>query len=277
MHFLNRAQSPPASILFHYLNSQMAQFKTAENRSNNRKGILNIAFGLLFALLLYPLKVRKRYLRYNAVLREGELEKGATQGRFEAYRKNNIKLLNVFIHSTVAVSVVVLLGVIYSDLDGMARLASRIADVPRIALSRPKASMVNIKKYSSDIQVTAKKMNLRNVGLTFLGCYLFSFMGGVILSLNPAWKEERIIKNALMSNRYFDLNGEPWKAYWTPDAIIFHTYGCDPDAFVGNTKFWNTINFKPDIPVCYSNDATKVIVARAYALPALISFSMENT
>ena len=214
-------------------------------------------------------------MRYNAVLWEAERENKATQGRLEDYRNNNIKLLNIFIHTPLALSALVVVFMLYAEIDGFARLSKKLYDVPKISIVKPRVTVVNMKRYARDVRESVSKIHLDYAVYVLGGCYGLCFLGSLILSLNPAWKEERAIKDALQSNRYFDMNGEPWKAYWTPDAIIFHTYQCDPDSLVGNSKFWNTVNFKPDIPVQFKNDANKVIVARAYALPSIISFEIK--
>jgi hypothetical protein len=230
---------------------------------------------VILALFFFPFKVRKRYLRYNAVLWEAEQENKATEGRLQDYRKNNIKLLNMFIHTPLALCAVIVLAMIFFEIDGFAQVAHRMSVLPKIVITKPKVTQLNVRKYFKDVRYAAKDINFRYGLLGFGACYGFCFAGAIILSMSPAWKEERSIKDALTSNRCLDLNGDPWKVTWTPDVIIFHTYQCDPDSFVGNSKFWNTINFKPDNPVQFKNDANKIIVARAYALPFIISFEIK--
>lgn len=231
---------------------------------------------ILFALIFFPFKVRKRYLKFNAVLWEAEKENKATQTRFEEYRFNNIKLLNIFIHTPLALCALVMVFMVYLEIDSFARVAGKIANPPKISLTKPKATSQAVKLYVNKISEATGKIRLRYTLYVFGGFYTLCFLGATLLAMYPAWKQERVIRDALTSNRYTDTNGEPWKVFWTPDAIIFHTYQCDPDSFFGNSKFWNTINFKPDTPVQFKNDANKIIVARAYALPNLISFEIKK-
>lgn len=252
---------------------KMAHGKSNQNSRSGKRGPMD----LLWVLLFFPFKVRKRYLRYNAVLFESEHEAKHLQPIMESYRRNNTKLLNIFIHSPLALAVITALAITYWQLDGISRFTSKITDVPRINVTKMKATSSNIKHYFKEVSQAGRKIHFKYILYAIGSCYGLCFVGAMILSINDAWEEERLIKDALISNRYVDFNGDPWRTFWTPEAIIFHTYQCDSNTFVSNDKFWNTINFKPDIPVHFKSDANKIIIGRAYALPSIIDFSMNKS
>jgi hypothetical protein len=244
--------------------------------SQNKQSPRNSLAKFILPIIFFPFNIRKKYLRYNAVLWEAEQEVKGLSAPMGAYRHNNTKLLNIFIHAPLALGVLMVSIIIYWQMDGFAKYAARLTDFPKISISKPKLAKNNVKHYFHQVSVAGKDVNLRSIAIAFGGCYLLSFVGAMILSINNAWDEERTIRDALISNRYVDFDGVPWKAYWTPDAIIFHTYQCDPDALANNDKFWNTINFKPDTPVQFNRDTNKIIVGRAYALPSIIDFTIKN-
>jgi hypothetical protein len=251
----------------------MAFNKTNLNSKPRQNGILRVIWGIIF----FPFAVRKRYLRYNGVLWEAEQEVKNLQLSMQDYRRNNTKLLNIFVHAPLAMSVVVAAAMIYLQMEGFTKFSSKLTDFPRITITKPKITNQNFKRYFKEVAQTGREVNIKFIFLAISACYGLCFVGAMILSINDAWGEERTIRDALISNRYLDFNGEPWKVFWTPEAIIFHTYQCDSSTLVNNDKFWNTINFKPDIPTHFKMDANKIIIGRAYALPAIIDFSMKKT
>jgi hypothetical protein len=231
---------------------------------------------VLFAILFFPLKVRRRYLRYNAVLWEAGAESKALEAPMRDYRQNNAKLLNIFIYAPLALALLVALGAAYWQMEGLSRLAAKAAEIPKMSQVRPRTAGPALKRYFSGIGGAARQVRFRYALIAVGSCYGLSFIGALLLASSPAWGWEGKIKEALQSNRYLDFEGEPWKAYWTPDAIVFHTYQCDSNLLVANDKFWNTINFKPDVAVHFKADANKIVVGRAYSLPSIIDFSIKR-
>lgn len=239
---------------------------------SKKRGLLKI----VLALLLFPLKVRKRYLGFNAVLFEAEKEHKATESQLRDYRENNLKLINRFIHLPLGLFFLTLLAMFYLNLGEIIVLSEKILTLPKLSLVHPKQTQISFKKYINTISAQAEKMSFKSFLILLGVTYGMTFLGSAILVTSPAFKTEKLIKAALSSNRYNDANGQPWKVFWTPDAIIFYTYQCDSDAFQNNAKFWNTINFRPDTPVHFRSDANKLLIPRAYALPSFISFELKE-
>lgn len=239
---------------------------------NKKRGL----FKYLLALLLFPLKVRKRYLKFSSVLFEAEGEHKATSEQLKAYRENNLKLINRFIHLPLGIFALTFVAMFYLNIGELLSFGEKLIDLPKVSLIKPKATQVAFKKYATTLSAQAEKMHFSRFVFILGISYAVMFLGASVLVANPAFKNENLIKSALLSNRYTDPNGQPWKVFWTPDVIIFYTYQCDSDAFQNNAKFWNTINFRPDTPVHFRSDANKILVPRAYALPSFISFELKE-
>lgn len=245
----------------------------AGNNNSIKKPIKsNLIMRLIKTLVLYPFRVRKRYLVANAAAMEAAQECKSDQEDLDFYRKNNIKLLNIWIHSGFAMILVFILGFAYWQAANLTSLVNEIRRTPHIQVKTIRNLPGELKRYKNNILAAGKEAKVIYLFYGIGVCYFFSFFGAMILSTNKAWKEHKLIQDALISNNYKDFEGNPWKVFWLQDIIIFHTYQCDPDAFRKNEKFWNTIRFSPDIPVQFQSDTNKLIVRRAYTLPATLEF-----
>jgi uncharacterized protein with PQ loop repeat len=107
----------------------------------------------------------------------------------------------------------------------------------------------------------------------FIWGYSLSILGAVFLKLNPIFAENNRISDVLKNMKKVDQEGYPWKVLWTPNFIMFEAYGCEPNEFYKDHKFWNTINFHPDQPIPnVGENRNKFIVPKQYKLPDSMEF-----
>lgn len=218
--------------------------------------------------------MRRRYLRMNAVMWEAEQQTEQFAGTLKAYRKHNTKFVNIFIHTPLAMALGCVAVVGFLQMGAYSKFTEKILDFPRLAISKPAAAKIVIKRYFHEIAVASRDVRFKPMLYSVGSCYLLCFVGAAMLGMNVSFKQERKIREALITNKYVDFDGHPWLALWTPEVIIFHTYQCDGNAFTHNVRFWNTINFKPDAAIGFSHDSNKIMVGLGYTLPALIDFRL---
>ncbi|MEK2647316.1 hypothetical protein [Bdellovibrio sp. BCCA] len=107
--------------------------------------------------------------------------------------------------------------------------------------------------------------------------FVLSFGGAFILSSNPIFSQSEKIKKALKDFKFTDAEGEPWEFVYTPDLIMFRSYGIVADEFVRKKNFWTTINFSPQPARVSSDDQNVFLIRRKTQMPTAVIYGNFST
>lgn len=221
----------------------------------------------LIDLIFFPRLVSKKYARYNIGLREMIASFGDKTA--ETVWTQNVKRVNFFIRLPIAIGFLSGALLWYANAKEIKNQWKQTKNPVTISLIKNKRTPAKwVQFYPEKV-----KVNLIYFSPFFVG-YIFSMAGSVFLSLNPAFKAEKTIKQALITQKYLLDSGEPWDVVWTPYGILFYVYNCDPNVLQKNVRFWNSINFKPDDPKVSPKDANVVLIKKAYDLPDSIMLNV---
>lgn len=224
----------------------------------------------LIGIIVYPYTIIKKYNDYN--IRISEIANELKDASIFRIKKNNIKLIFLFIQLPIILGMLVFVYSCYSN-------KSEIYKFYKILTFENKHDpgifgAINFSyrkvKYALD-QFPVKSEQLALLGYS----YILSIIGARFLSLHPAFKKEDEIKAIFGTLGYIDGEGHPWKVTWTPDAIQIISFNCDPIQLCANTRIWSTINFPPGTPRVSKTNMNKFIVTRAYELSSNIVFSYD--
>ena len=224
----------------------------------------------IFKVIAYPYSIIKKYNNYN--IRVGEIVNELKDDELNRIRKNNGKLILIFIYFPIVLGMTLSFYSINSHYRDYQYFWKKV--------TTPAIQEVGvIDKVTSKIQkakiILFQNPIRKNDYILILYGYLITLFGARFLSMNPAFKEEEKIANIFSSLGYTDAEGKPWQVTWTPDAIMIIAFNCDPIQLCSNTRFWSTINFPPGTPKVSKTNMNKFIVTRAYELTANMIFSFD--
>lgn len=236
-------------------------------------------FLLIKAAIFFPAAVSRRLSKLNkhlgtitAVFKLRNDEKA----EIDAIRRQNTILMNFLVRVPLVIGISMSAFFIYNDIDMIRQNLKKMTYAPRISIRQPKDIPRQIKR---DFEYRMKKSPIEKKHvLPFLVGYLIGYIGSLIMSNHVCFKFEKSISKSLFANKYIDENGRPWEVCYTPKAIMFITYQCEPEKFVSNGKFWDDINFKPDREYQQAPGNSKVVLIKQnYELPAFIDFSGKSS
>lgn len=221
-------------------------------------------------LLRYPFQVKNKYGYYNAIL-SYIIDKNKSINLLNL-RKRNVYFINSFIILPIFLGVLFTGISMYNHKEKYQIYAMR-ATLPIEGDSYfEKTTNVISRVYKMAVYQPISQDEIQYI----LYGFILSLVGGRFLALNPIFKKSQKIEEILSKIKKVDADEKPWKVVWTPDAIYFESFLGDPDQFVNQTSFWNTINFSPDPPIVDLKDRTKFIVPRKYELPPKIIFKVRG-
>lgn len=254
-------------------NLSMADFKKQEfkKKKNILIRVFSYIFKLIFSFFIYPFKVAKRYKRYNGAISAifNEIRNNTSLSRL---RTRNSALINFGIYLPIFLAFFVSFIFIYSHKRDYSKYYKTI--------SRPIYSK-DIKSKAATVLKRIKFAYYKNPVnkadyVFFFVLYSISILNSSVLALNPAFEKEDEIREVLRSFNFLNQDGEPWKVVWTPEVIMFDTFGQDPTALVHNKKFWTSINFSPDNPKIFKSDMMKFCVQKRYSLPNIVTIEYRE-
>jgi hypothetical protein len=228
-----------------------------------------LLMSFVLGILLYPYSVIKKYNDYN--IRITEIANELKDVSIFRIKKNNIKLIFIFIHLPLIIGSIFLLVSSFSN-------SSEFYKFYKILTYENKVLSPTI---FDQISFLEKKLSfafdnfpIRKNQLSYIiFSYFISLVGAKFLSLHTAFVKEEEIKTIFSNLGYIDGEGKPWKVTWTPDAIQIVSFNCDPIQLCANNRFWSTINFPPGTPRVSKLHMNKFIVTRAYELNSNIIFT----
>lgn len=230
------------------------------------KFILKKIFRIAVLLLKFPFKVQKKYAYYNAIL--SLIYRHTQANNVLKIRQRNVLLVNLLILLPLYLGVFVTGFRVFQHKEKYQTYISR-AMLPINAdgvFSKIGKTVVRVYK-----MVVNQPVSLDEIHFLVWGFSICVF-GSFIISQNTLFKESEKIQEVLMGMNKVDGDKKPWKVVWTPDAIYFEAYSCDPNSFVKETRFWYNISFKP-ANAKILDDNTKFIVPKKYFLPEKILFN----
>ena len=242
---------------------------------------LKVFFSRLISFLMYPRKVIKRYRAYNSGIGEMILQLRKTMQSteyLENHRARNSKLVNFFVLLPFFAGLSFSSYEIYSKRDLFSRYVNEVTKpIEKTVYGKRKKYIPYIK----DKAVFMYRQNPFNMEILipFLIGYGFCFIGAGLLMKNPAFKKESDIQVVFTALRHTDLEGNPWKVVWTPNAILIEAFGEDPSDFCVNKKgkkLWNAIKFSPGEPMIFNDNPNKFVVQRRYDLPSELIFNQKD-
>lgn len=221
-------------------------------------------------VMRYPFKIKNQYGYYNAIL-SYIIQKNKSVNLLNL-RKRNVYFVNTFI------LLPIFLGFLFTGISMYNNKEKYKVYLMRATL--PIEGKSYFEKTLNIINRSYKMIVYQPVSQEesqyLIYGFLLSIIGARFLSLNPIFKKSEKIEEILTRIKKVDAEENPWRVVWTPDAIYFESFLGDPDQFVNQTSFWNTINFSPDPPIIDLKDRTKFIVPRKYELPPKIEFKVRN-
>lgn len=220
------------------------------------------------SLLKYPFRIAKRYEAHNVGL--GDLmavknepnKSGADDDYFKKFQKNNTKLVFLLIYGPLLIGFLISCLVVFNNrknyVDYYQKLTSPIKE---------ERFTKKISGYLNKIVFLIKDQPISSDDITpIFIAFIFSLAGAKFLSINPVFNIEENIKKRLAIMGCTDIEGNPWKIVWTPEAMLIVAFGEDPMKLVQDSKFWATINFPPSVPKQSKKDMNKFVVQKKYEL-----------
>jgi hypothetical protein len=221
-------------------------------------------------LLLFPYTLVQKYNDYNS--RIGEIVNEINDEDLNRIRKNNGKLVLIFVYLPLCLGAVLGLISIYIHFHEFVEFFSRILKPVQV-----EGLIAHYKVAKAKIMFTWARFPARKSDyMPLVYGYLCALVGAKFLAMNPAFHKEEEITKVFAHLGYIDGKGEPWVVTWTPEAVMIVSFHCDPIALTNNTRFWSTINFPPGIPKIFKSNMNKFIVQRAYELPPTIVYSFDE-
>lgn len=224
----------------------------------------------LISIFMYPRRMVKRYNGYNASI--GEMIHEAKVEGLHALRARNAIVVNIFIFMPWVVGISITLANLYLHRDYY-EIYYTVITAPYEAGNI--FSLIGQTYGKIKFALFKFPLNFKDFSYYFYG-HLGAIVGAFILSKNKFFKMEEKIKEVLVHNNHLDRDGYPWKVTWTPKAILFDTFNCDPYKFYLETKFWNSINFAPTQPKKFKNNMNKFVVQSKYELPQELIFTASG-
>ena len=229
------------------------------------------------SLLHYPFRMAKKMESYNKGLSDLISVKnepnpnGADDYYFRNFQRKNTKLIFMLIYLPIILSFVGTLAVAYWRKDNYINYYTNLT------------APVNEEKFTRTVSAYVRKMSyaIRNQPVTskeampLIGFYLLALIGARFVSYNPVFKIEDEIRRRLTALNCVDIDGNPWKIVWTPEALLIVAFARDPHQLAADAKFWATINFPPSTPKQSKKDMNKFVVQRKYELSSNMIFKLN--
>lgn len=113
--------------------------------------------------------------------------------------------------------------------------------------------------------------------LLIIGAYMLSVIGARFLSTNKFFDDEKKCQTMLLDFKKLGEDGvNPWRVTITDEAILFDAYKHNPETFVKNVPFWNSLGFSPGIPLIYDENRRLFLIPKKRKLPPKIKLSMKG-
>ena len=221
-------------------------------------------------LLNYPFVIKNNYNYYNAII--SKIIKKTRSVGLISLRKRNVMYINLFIYLPLFLGFMVSALTVYQNKAKYELYATRVI--------LPLSGETSVQKGVSFIKrayysVRYQPIEYEDFEMILYG-YFFAILGAYIMSKHPAFKKQKEIQEVLYKLKKVDGENNPWKVIWTPEALFFETYNCNPYQFQKETKFWNTINFSPAPPIVFEDNKSTFIIPRKFELPAQIIFKSSE-
>ena len=214
--------------------------------------------------------IKKKYAYYNAIISK-IIQKRNSYGLI-SLRKRNVLLINLAIYLPLATGVFFSAATIYDNKVKYEVYARRVV-LPLEGETSIQKGFAAIKR--AYYSVRYQPISYSDIETIFYG-YLLAILGAYILSKNTAFKEQKVIEEALIKFKKFDVDNNPWRAVWTPEAIFFEAYGCNPHTFQKEIRFWNAINFSAAPPILFEENKNIFIIPKNFELPSKIIFKSSE-
>lgn len=221
-------------------------------------------------IVRYPKKIRNQYGYYNAIL--SYIIQKTKSDNLLNLRQRNVYFINIFIILPMFIGALFSGISVYNNIDKY-QLYIKRATLPIDGESYFRIFINLINRIYKMIEF--QPFSIDEMKYIVIG-FVLSIIGAKFLSLNPIFKKSKQIEDILSKIKKVDADEKPWKVIWTPDAVYFESFLGDPDTFVSQRSFWNTINFSPSPPLIDVKDRTKFIVPRKYELPPKIVFPIRQ-
>lgn len=238
----------------------------------------NKLIGLIKAIFKYPFKVSGMYSGYNkglseliAVKNEPAL-KSKDDVYYRAIQKKNLKFIWGFIYFPILVGVLASALSIYTNRDKYQLYIHRLS-LP----VKEERFVKTVSIYFDKLIYLVRGQPISMKDLTpFLIGYLISIMGARFCSKNPTFAIQEEMQRKFTALGCTDIDGNPWRVVWTPEALLVTSFGRDPNQLYNDAKFWATINFPPSIPKQSKKDMNKFVVQRKYELSSNMVITLEG-
>lgn len=233
-------------------------------------------FSIIGKIIKYPFMIAKKFEAYNvglgdlmAVKNEPKLT-GEDDQYFKKFQRQNTKLVFFFIYGPMLIGFIISSLLIYSNRQNYISYYKELTKpVVEERFTRKISAYVNrVVFFIKDQPISVKEIT------PFFIAFLISLIGAKFLSRNPVFARQDDILNRLIAYGAKDMNGNPWKIIWTPDAMLFISFGEDPIKLAQDSKFWATINFPPTTPKQSKKDMNKFVVQRKQELSGNMFFKL---
>lgn len=252
------------------------QFEEAMEKRRKRKEAIR-------AFFRFPLTVAAKYRFLIKGFSDIEARWAETNEKMTAYKKAYKKLVEYFIMAPLYFGV--LFGVGSALQVGYAGTQVSWKNYYKKDLKKKvyrihnaKIPFLNIEKAGSRlVERLEKKGGKPYLLLTIPIFFVMSFGGALILSRNPIFSQTDKIKKTLQDFKMTDGNGEAWEFVYTPDLIMFNSYGIVADEFIRKRNFWTTINFSPQPARISPDDQNVFLVKRKTQMPLAVLWGNFTT
>lgn len=233
---------------------------------------------LFLNILKYPFRIAKKYESYNmgigdliSVKNEPNVN-GKDDKYFREFQRKNTRLVFFCIYLPLILGFISTSLMIYKNKENYSNYYKQASAPIKEDKFTKKISAYWNKAY----YIVAENPVTSDEYTPVLIAFFISLMGAKFLSINPVFEiKERIEKN-LVALGCTDIEGNPWRVVWTPEAMLFVSFGTDPNKLAQEQKFWTTINFPPSLPKQSKKDMNKFVVQRKYELSSNMVFKLGD-
>lgn len=227
---------------------------------------------LVFSLLKYPFRIKKKYDYYIAII--SLMDTKVKDLELKDLKKRMLTILRLLIMMPMFLGVTINL-VQLSRLEDP-YLSGRNKYI--VFIERSIAPLHSQGFFDTSLKVMKRgylifiknPINLKDF-MPFLMGYGLAIVGALFAAKNPLFEKSDLIEEYLQDMKMTDINKNPWKVVYTPKYIFFEAYGHDHNRFVEKTSFWNNLgDFLPGDPIQFSDDSTRFIIPKKYSLPEKI-------
>lgn len=227
---------------------------------------------LIFSLLKYPFKVKKKYDYYIAIITL--MDTKVKDVELKDLKKRMLTILRMLIMLPMFLGVSINLFQISKMEDPYLSGKNKyIAFIERAVapLNSKGVWDTSLKVFKRGYLIFVKNPVDVKDFIPFMLGYAFSIVGALFAAKNPLFEKSDLIEEYLEDMKMTDINKNPWKVVYTPKYIFFQAYGHDHNRFVEKTSFWNNLgDFLPGDPITFAEDSTKFIIPKKYSLPEKI-------